>query len=81
MKQETIDKLNQRTDAERFGVDVTKLNPCLCGLTPRVGSVVRGHGDFGAKVFCKCGHVVEDAYFHEISMEDAWNKYNPKKGV
>ena len=77
MEQETIDRLNQRTDAERFRVDETKLNPCLCGLTPRVGSVTHGQGDFGAKVYCECGHVVEQDYFCKIPMEDAWNKYNP----
>jgi len=68
---------NYRTDAERFGVDETLLNPCICGLQPEVGSVTRGHGDFDARVYCECGHIVEQDYYPKMSMEEKWNKYNP----
>jgi len=79
MEQETIDRLNRRTDAERFGVNETLLNPCVCGLKPRVGSVCHGHGDFGVKIHCECGHSVQQDYFPEMGIEAKWNQYNPTK--
>ena len=79
MKQETIDRLNKRTDAERFRVDVALLNPCICGKVPSVGSVCHGHGDFAPKIVCKCGHSVQEEYMAEIGIEKKWNRYNKKE--
>ena len=77
MEQETIDRLNQRTDAERFQVNEAKLNPCRCGKTPKVGNVCHGHGDFAARIYCNCGISVQDEYMKEIGIEKKWNMYNP----
>ena len=69
---------DNRTDAERFGIDESLLNPCICGKVPRTGSVTHGHGDFGPKVYCECGHTVVQDYFRDTSMEEKWNRYNPR---
>ncbi len=80
MEQETIDRLNKGTDAERFSVNEGLLNPCVCGKTPKVGNVCHGHGDFAAKIYCECGHAVQEEYMAETGkgIEEKWNKYNPK---
>ena len=77
MEQETIDRLNQRTDAERFNIDKTLLNPCRCGLKPRVSSVTYGQGDFGPEIHCSCGLSVKPYYWDNGKIVKMWNEINP----